>query len=478
MNWKSPWIISIILIVLIGGVAAGVAGSKRPKLRVYRVALYNLPEKFTPRLVKTNTDVFVYQHVYYPLVQRDEHGRLISHWLDLNSTRAKDDSFSTYRFCLIADSHFSDGSLVDIGALITALKKVHAHRLDMKPLKHIEAQNGCVDVELGSGDPNYFEKLSNLDSTILRSGTEETDLPVGLGPYHVESKTDEKIVLRANPGLVRGDFSQIEFIKAHNDLQDIKEEITDWNHLYNTPIPARYTEGYQKVEQPIWKVYFILVKLPQRKDRLAFAKCFDRARFIKELGLHLIPTMGYLPKGMPGADFDYPAWLKSIPDAVCSSAGDKPVVLYPSYNPNLHDATKSYFRQQDSRLPVHVQVEPRTVDQTIAIAYGNETMINLVGTDAEEPTVPGFLMNFLGQKTLIKENIPGMKAELEAGAAAGTREGRERHFREAHRLLLNSGFVIPLGELVSVQMYPANLAGIEQANTVHGFPQIDGIVIK
>jgi hypothetical protein len=445
---------------------------KRKTNNTYRVVIYTLPEKFTPRLVITNTDVFIYQHVYSPLMQRDEHGRLTSMFLDLASTAAIDESFLKYRLCLKPGVRFSDDTLITSADLRNAIESVHKTRVELKPLEKVTEGEGCVTVHLSSADPSYFEKLMSLDSTVLKSGTENDSVPVGLGPYRVELRTAKNVVLQANPGLVSGDFTRIEFIKFEGDVEAVPGQVTDWNHLYHTKIPQHLTEGYRKIDLRIWKVYFLLVKLPERDQRLAFVKCFDRNRFVHELGIRLIPLSGFLPKGMPGWDVDYAEALHLKPSACTPFGSEKPSVLYPSYNSDLHPAIAAYFKSLDSKLPVHVRVEPRTLEDTIKIGYSKTPIINLVGTDADEPTAQAFLMNFVGERNFLYEEIPGLRQEIEQ-ATQSTGEDRDAHFRKAHRLLLETGYIVPLGELISEQYYPSNLEGIEQVNAVHGFPQID-----
>ena len=237
----------------------------------YRVVLQSLPEKIDPRHNATNIYNYINSQLFYPLFERDSEGRISSHFFALDTTKALSSEFTRFQFCLNPSQVFSDGTQINTAQVRRALEGVHKTKSDLVPIKTILEKDGCIQVTLKASDPYYFDKLSGVQSTVLKDEDSKDGIAIGFGPYKLTSKTSDRIVLEEVPRQVVGTFKRVEFIRFTDMNQfDSSSEISDWNHIYHVPIPERLQSGFQEIQRSIYKTYYLLVRLPSETDRFAF----------------------------------------------------------------------------------------------------------------------------------------------------------------------------------------------------------------
>lgn len=461
--------------ILIGAVTVLIAltGCTKPA-REFRVALQSIPSKIDPRENTINIFQYINLHAYYSLFERGDLGELKSEFLDLSQTRALDAGHTKFQLCIKQDLKFSDDSPVRAEDLRFSLAETHRVKPNLMPLKQIEENGACVLATLDSPDRHYFSKLVTQQTTVLKKGTERDRIPVGLGPYRVSSLTADRVILQALEKRVHGDFKRVEFVRVGPDLKAVKHDVHDWNHLYHMPIPERARQEYREVKRPLLKTYFILVDIEGYDLRQQIASCFNRKEFVRKLGLSLTEAPGYLPRGLPGTNVQYEP-LTRRPAAECrfSASDAKLRIPYYSYNEYLHEKVRDFFEAASPNLPVEVVPRKVNLDETIKDAFLDKRMLTLVGADASQPSPEGFFAIFISDEKPIAKRIPGLKQIVEAAAKTSDAATKNQLFEKAHRMLLQSGYMIPLGQLVTSQYYPKYVQNIRLVDRVQGFPQID-----
>ena len=163
-----------------------------------------------------------------------------------------------------------------------------------------------------------------------------------------------------------------------------------------------------------------------------------------------------------------------IPDSKKSCTHKETInpVKYLNYNGHQENLVRSFFEKNNSALPLNVSVEPRTLEDTIAAATTVTPMMTLVGADATEDRAEEFFNGFVPPMLFSIGEIEAVKLALARAGATTDKLEAGQHIEAAHRALLKSGFIIPLGQLMSKQLYPPRIKNIHLADRIHGFPDI------
>lgn len=447
---------------------------KGEEVKTYRVALRAIPESFDPRRNAINIYHYIHLQMYFPLFYY-ENDRLNSHFLDMAKTQALDDQFKTFQMCLKNGVKYSDGSSISSDDLRASLLETHQVKLGLWPVESIKTHGLCAEVRLSHGDSRYFDKLTHLNSTILKPEASK----VGLGPYRVSSADAKKIVLVANADYVKGDFKKVVFEKVNpEEERDVFFRFDDWNYLWhhfdiNEIVPDRIKKSWTGVRRPLVKALFLLVDIDKISHRKRLVKCFDRQAFSGALGLDLLPIEGYLPRGLPGSDASFQSILENTEDIDCQKAAD---VRYPyiHFHPTKTNQTKKFIEDRPS---LGLNFENKTVNEAIWSVYHERNKVMLIMADSSEFTPEGFFSFFVSEPAIIGQRIDQLKKKIILAARDSDAHSQSEKFREVHRALLSQYFVIPLGQLKSTIYYKRDIKGISFADYSLGFPRIDRIEV-
>ncbi|MBI4667646.1 MAG: hypothetical protein HY747_00425 [Elusimicrobia bacterium] len=167
-----------------------------------------------------------------------------------------------------------------------------------------------------------------------------------------------------------------------------------------------------------------------------------------------------------------------INQIVCKRLEPAKSIIYYNYNLHQLENARRFFANHRVDLPFQITVMEKTLDETINAAYAAKELITLVGADTRSADVEEFFSVFIEKKNLCFELIGGLKKLLQDASRTESSDKRRELLARAHRLLLESGYVIPLGQLVVTQYYPKEIQGISIRDRVHGFPRIDLMVSK
>jgi MarR-like DNA-binding transcriptional regulator SgrR of sgrS sRNA len=446
----------------------------------YRIHLQSLPERISPRNNQINIYHFINLLTYYPLFEKDDKNNLKSHFINLKKSGAENTNFEKYQLCLKENLFFSDSTPIEARHLETSLRAAHNSKLLLPGVISTELKDNCVIVRLKRSDPYYFDNLKGVFSTILSE--EQADIPIGLGPYRIEKKTADSIILLASSGQVSGSFRKVEFKKIEdkesmNHTRNQQRLFIDNNHVYNLPIDSTQSEQTSEIIRPILKTYYVLVHVRNRSIRERIQNCFPRESFRKVLNLNLVATPGILPQGITGADISFDA-LKRRNKTNCNVPGTTREIPFYSYNSAQTEGIKSLLRSSSNSGAIKLNVVEKSLDETIRAASDKSIdMITLVGSDATEPDPSAFFNGFTGKNAFTFAPIKDVEENLKKYAESVDRTSRGTCIESAHLSLLESGYVIPLGQVISKQKYSKRISGIQYFDYVHAFPMVHQMIV-
>ena len=74
--------------------------------------------------------------------------------------------------------------------------------------------------------------------------------------------------------------------------------------------------------------------------------------------------------------------------------------------------------------------------------------------DTIQPSASGFFDAFVGKNSVLIEPIVELEQIVRQASSSSTEEQSENLFSKAHKILLSSGFIVPLGQIDSIYYYP------------------------
>lgn len=450
----------------------------------YSVAVTYLPRRLDPRHNRINVYHYMILQLYEPLLRIDA-DKVCSAFLNIERTQSLSRNFDCYRLCLRDRVHFTDGTPVRVEDLISSLRDTHASQETLPPLESIVDDGNCVQVRLGRRDPQYLEQLTTAASTVLKRGTENERLPVGLGPYVIDAWDDAHVHMTFRGTKPHVDFPQIDFVKVRDLDEALDKQLLDLNLMYWEPRRLETLAAWSKLHHPMIRSYALIASIPDDTLRKRFAACFNKARYLEQaMSLELQLSRGFLHPRLPGSDVDFDQIQANMGDVDCDFEGPKPRIQYINQVYPDHDALQRFFREESKRLPVEVDVIDRQRSDLIDMFTARETMLFTIGLEgavfqaADVGEVSVFFDSFVREFRYIPQPIHAVSKAVRAALSTKDRQTKASYYKEAHKELLASGYVIPLGQLPPTLVYPHRIKQVEFADSVIGYPRVDWIVAR
>jgi MarR-like DNA-binding transcriptional regulator SgrR of sgrS sRNA len=455
-----------------------ISGCRSKSTTTFRVGLRGLPERIDPRGNEINIYHYINIHIFSPMFERTQANQLNSVYFDLLKTRARNGTYKEFSFCLKPGLSYSDGSLVAVSDLLRSLVSVTKINKDLPEIERVTPDGErCILVELKSGDATYFDKLTTIDTAVLKSGSTDLDVPKGIGPYEIESKGPSLIVLKKTKYAGDAHFQQIEFHRVQNVEQARSAQIDDWNHMWqhlgrSTPIPNDVKERSFSIRQPLFRSLVILNKVKEPTLRKLLSNCFDISSYLRSTGQQVVPISGFLPKGLHGSEISSEAKSR---DAHCEKLPRKTVRFFHFY-PELHEAIAVHFRSV--RGPVGFVPKLISVDEAVRLAFAPEEFMMPIMMDAPNPSAGAFFRVMTGEKSIFHSQLPELEKALRGAGNSRSGFEAETRYRRAHELVMKSGYIIPLGQVEATFFYPKVIKSVNLVDPINGFPLIHQLELR
>lgn len=447
----------------------------------HKIAMRVIPVRLNPWKNLLNTDHLISFQLYYPLCSRDDAGVLISQFFDVSRTVAKNSSFRVFQFCLKNGVHFTSGKRLSVDDLETSLKNIHQYKPNLPEIQDMKKSGDCLQVELQNPAPSYFDYLSGPSSTILDRNTLNDPFPSGFGPYRIEKRSAERLSLIANEGEVKGDLKKLVFIKFESTGKSLADGVQNWNHILWTDIPKTVTERQRRIDLPILKSYAVVVNWKNAAERKAFAACLDIEEFKEISGFGELKRLpGFLPPGLLG----YEVSFAPKRDAAMCRIKSKGKVYLNNFRQDYSKSLREFFKKHENDLPINVVVRDVSVEDSNKAIFNREPYVDIVGFDTTGSAYSStgetvdFFESFYNNERIISEPLLELKQLVDKALHERFRQNKEELYRAAHRCLLDSGYVIPMGQFVQKQYYPASFENIRWLDAAGGIPDFSEIRVS
>jgi hypothetical protein len=490
------------LILACGWITACSKGGTVKVPLTYQFATWSLPERLSPWSNQVNAYHLIHLQLYSPLFEKRDpvHGSktsLFSRYLDLEKTRALELDFKSFQFCLREGVRFSDRTIISRSDMRASIEQLHKAQEGMPKLLEVieptEGQAGCLRVFLSESSETYFDYFTGVTSAILKQSSLGSLAPVGKGPFNVTEFGTERIRAKRDDEYPseKGKFDWVEF-KLYRGYDAIPSReatgaslVIDSNHFSPEAQPASLVEGTKTIELPILKSYAWVNTYPDHAFRLKWLQCLARVERLPGLPFKLTPTPGFLPTGVDGNDVSLSEVLTKIKGSAKTScspiAGKSPKIRYVNYDPELREALVEFFRLYRDSLPAYVDVVDLPIEDAMKASFAGEAMITRVGFDTSGSTAAAnrqaatFFEAFYREERLVRVPLRRVEKAVRLALSAKDPESRRNYYRDAHRELLGSGHVFPLGQLYGVFHYHKGLKNIHWEDDFSNFPLVHAL---
>lgn len=432
----------------------------------------------TPALIKVNPITnqinfgnYLGMHLYFPLFEREQTGKLASHFLELSTSKSLDTSFKKFRLCLKQGVRFVDKSLISTSDFLGSLQlmvKMYPH---LVPAQKISVENDrCLLLEMSSSTPHLFDRLTGIASTILKLDQTEKELPVGLGLYKVIEVNPQRVLL-SFVGKEKIKFDTIEFVLVKNGNQVDQMNFHDSNQIVNRKSIPNSKEMFSKFEVSIPKTFVLVVNLKNRAMRLCAKSLLEKVDWIKAYRLSATYSKNFLP------------WKKKLlfeesrKSPKCKSNTVKLFV------PNLYDSKAIRNEIIEAGLEKQIDTFEISNDEFGKLIFSGKSYVGLVGFDSTssisvlEGDYSTYFESFFSLKNRIvtKPNFKIKEMISDAFRISGNAFEREKKFAAAESELILEGFVVPVGLLKKEYIFPKEISIHQWFDQINGIPNISKI---
>ncbi|HEY4786022.1 MAG TPA: ABC transporter substrate-binding protein [Bacteroidales bacterium] len=444
------------------------------RAEVFRVAMVVIPV-FNPITNQQNSANYIGLHLYYPLFKQNSLGDLESVFLNLEKTKAIDDKFSEYTFCLRDNLKFSDKTPISSKDFLASLKyfsEMYEHAL---PLKSIAIKDHlCISVSLRVPTPNLFRRLTGMASTILKADQVTANYPVGYGPYVIKEKSDKILVLNYI-GEDQPRFDNIEFrlVKSITDTSDV-----NFHDINQLPPSQRATIGdnFVTINAPTLKVYTLVINLPSLKQRKNIQCALKTINWTDVYGLDLIPQKKFLPIIRDVNEKQIPVSAK---DNICKNI-EKPVTMLVV---NLYDKRRVIDALKKAKIDKKFDIVSLDTTQFAEWIFSGKPYVALIAFDSSgsisslDGDFSVYFESFFTRKNrIVTTPIQAIEKNIELSfQPSRTLNERMIFMRKSEDYLLDNAYIVPLGRVNRFFHFPKNIEVVSWADFFSGFVEINRI---
>jgi hypothetical protein len=442
---------------------------------VYKVAFRHMPSTLSPIDNQRMAGSFLIWQMVYPLVSIDKQGQISSKVLDLKKTRSLDSTFNQFQFCLLPGLLFSDQSQAtasDLTMTFSRLKKT------VEGFSHIRTStrvnSDCIKITLAKRDLRFFEKLTGVAASLYKFDQAKPLSLIAVGDYRLMEQQSAQITLVANTHIEKESVFKKIVLKIYQPSDTWKD--TDLNFVSGDIAPPALLSQFNEVIPPTKRVYAIVVNLKNVDERRCFASLVDPIAIGNLMKIHVKPIPGFIPSEMIGSNEQF--LPEKVPQNLC-----KPnmAFIWNDFRESDKESINAYFSSLANRFGVRFKVTFQSLESLIALSESGKEYITVISFNSagskdswnSDSTV--FFEPFLREKKVISTNLSKLRKAVDDAAMADLLSQKTEKLSQAHRLLLDSGFVYPLGEVSKNFYVPKKISLLPWADRVSGIPQISGI---
>ena len=427
---------------------------------------------FNPISNEVNSNVYVGYQLYYPLFNLSDDGSLESHFLNISQSKSLDTNFNKFTLCLKSNLHFSDGTNIesqDLSASLATLSNLYPHLVKIAKIE--TTSPSCILFSTTRPTPNLFRKLTGLASTVLKKSEVDKVNPVGFGPYKIQEASQDRLGL-VYLGQDKPRFDKIEFQKITHPDEAKNQIFQDFNSLPARSNFVSENSSMNSFNIPSLKVYSLVLNLPTESQRQCLREKLAAGDWNHAYGIQTISQKSFLPWHRAVAE-------KSSKVGTCHTIKQKfDYIIADSYDAALVQAEIKKLGA-DKFLNVHVL----SGKDFVQWVFSGKPYIGLISFDSTSSTssldgdFSDYFESFVTPKNRIISTAPAKLASLLAESTQFdlSATGRQQKTQLAEAILLDSGWVLPIGRLSRNLIFPIGIKISSWDDNLNGFPTISKI---
>lgn len=441
----------------------------------YKVSFRHFPDTLSPIDNSRLAGSFLLWQLVNPFFYFGDSKELNSKILNMSTTRATSKSFDEFVFCLKPNLKFSSGETTTEKDLKEALERL---KKSVEGFSHISSakvtEKNCVKVNLTQRDFRFFEKMTGVSASLFHfNPSKPLDLD-SVGDYRIKSVGTDTIVLSANESIK----AQTTFKTIILKLYDPTDTWTDFDLNFVSgivPSPAK-ADNFQEIIPPIKKMYSIVINLKSEKMRKCFASILEPEELKRVLEIETKEMHGFIPSEMLGANEKFVPERK--PSKYCTS--DMRFTWH-DFRDSRKEQINKYFESLGRKNNVTFKIEIHPLEELIKLSESGKEYITAISfnssgsKDAWNSDSSVFFEPFVRRPGFFIFPVPELSFMVKKAATEDEVSVKTTFLKKAHRLLLDSGFVYPLGEVKKNFFYPKTFRTIPWADRVSGIPLISEI---
>lgn len=457
----------IILLLGVLGVFLASCHNYRAPVRQWGVLAVGLPEKITISRARGNTTYYILKQTHEPIFRKNDgqnySSRVLKSW-----TRNID--YTQYVFCPKTSLHFNDSVVFTTAAFHSHINTVTG-RFD--PNFVLTQKDGCSIVGFKKSKTGYLDFLTLYENAPSVNQSENIEL--GLGPFYVQSLTEESIVLaRKRP--IRNGYNEIVLYeyRGENDSNLQNHNIKDFNLIPDFDLPKWVIDEYAGFTNVELKTVALIINHPDKEIRKSIYNCVDVAKlreafFPKKSDFHNIQTI--LPVGIAGAKAGKP--VQFCNRKTISSKTNTPIVfanwMYGNDN-QLNEFTDEFYKKTGIKITI-TNFPPKKLVKVFN-KYPRPYNLVIIVFDAVRSNPSAFFESFTKSDGFHDFEIPKIKELYKMMNDEDDSDKRKTIVSKMVNEIINQAVALPLYQSVKKIYYPKEIKNIEVGRGFLEYPEV------
>ncbi|MBF0104823.1 MAG: hypothetical protein HQM16_05805 [Deltaproteobacteria bacterium] len=341
--------------------------------------------------------------------------------------------------------------------------------------------NNCMIVKFEDNFINLPKILSNYNNApSIKSGSDNFEY--GLGPYYVQSATQDEILLRRKNKTKNG-YDAVRFIKykGYDELKLYNQNIEDFNRVYVTSVPDWVVKEYKPYPVQLFQTINLIINLPDKTTRSIFYNCMDihsvRSALMPEQK-EFLDISNFLPIGMPGGSHG-----RASQNCMLDNTGPQKNhgrIIFANYrkeaSKNLKDLLDVFSKKTGIEIAFKDISESELIETFSDVPHPYDVYI--IALDATDSTPLPFIEPFFTDKRLIDFKLTDLESIY--NNLSKVDDFDSTHFDEINkvvRYLQEEHFVLPLFQESRMFYYPAHVKGLKHTTDLLQYPEVGDLTL-
>lgn len=442
---------------------------------IYKVAFRHFPDTLSPIENARFAGSFLIWQMVHPFFYFDDTKDLKSKILDLERTKATNSEFNEFKFCILPNLRFGDETIASGKDLEDAFDRLKNSVEGFSHIKSLQPDGSrCVRVRLSQRDLRFFEKLTGVAASLYRFDPRNPLQLNAVGDYKIKLIKKDVIELEATESIKASTLFKSIILKLYDEKDNWNQ--TDLNFvsgLIQAPVPQN---SFSAIMPPTKKMYSIVVNLRSKKKRKCFASIIEPKSLNSILNIEVKSMYGFLPSELLGANEHFKPDLQ-----VKKHCSEDMEFTWHDFRIQNKEVIEQYFQSIATKNKIKINVVFHNLEDLIKLSESGKEYITAISfnssgsRDVWNSDSAVFFEPFVRKPGFFIFPLPGLNEAVKSAATEDQIFEKTAHLRRAHRLLLDSGFVYPLGEVNKSFFYPKSLKIIPWAVRVSGTPLVSGM---